>query len=269
MKKSSFSIIHIFYPMNKIIYLLLPLFIISCEEIPDSEITTPVDSYQVTKISAPTEFVYSQSNRQFTAIVEFTSTTGVQNVFFNIFSPSGKQINTESVRMKDDGDLDVGDIVANDKKYSAIFQFPDVNSNGNYKLYFYIEDNEKTVNAAVHFIKLSNFENATPVISDLVMPDTVSVGVNFTFTLKASDSNGMDDLDRVFFSFIGATGEVIGLMHDDGNSNFGDQKSGDGIFSYKSFFTEEARGQERTFTFQARDRGNAISNTITHKLYVK
>lgn len=257
--------------MKKLLLLLIPLFILGCEEIPESEITNPVSSYQLTKITAPSEIVFSQSNKNITIILEFASVAGIKEVFFEVFSPSGRQISDGSIQMRDDGDLAFNDIIANDQKYSGKFQFPDTNSSGLYKFNFYVVDNEKTINAAVHFIKLSNFNNSPPVISDLIMPDTVTAGNQlwFTFTLRASDDNGLDDIDRVFFTFVGATGEVIGVMRDDANEDFGDKTAGDGIFSYRSYFTEEAKGQERIFTFQALDRAGALSNTITHKIYVK
>lgn len=254
--------------MKKYLILLLPILFFGCEEIPEGEITNPVPSYQLTKITAPTEFVFSPVNKQFTAVLEFSSSGGIEEVKFDVYSPAGKKVRN-SIIMKDDGDLKVGDIVADDGKFSGIFQFPDTTSNGQYKIYFYVQDDRQTINAALHFLQLSNFENAVPVISDLVMPDSVAAGASFTFTLKAADSNGMDDIELVYFWFMGATGEMGGAMHDDGNQNFGDQKSGDGVYSYKSFFTEEAKGQERIFTFQARDRGKALSNTIIHKIYVK
>lgn len=255
--------------MKKRILLIIPFLMLGCEKIPDAEITNPVSSYQLSKISAPDEFVFSQTNKKFTAVLEFASAGGIEQVYFDIYSPSGKQLNTSAVQMKDDGDLKAGDLAANDQKYSGIFQFPDTNANGQYKLYFYIRDNQKTTKAALHFIKLSNFDNGAPVISNLSMPDTVSVGTDFTFTLKAEDPNGLDDIDRVFFLFSSATGDVVDFMHDDANSNFGDKAAHDGIFSYKSHFTEQARGQDRIFTFQAHDRGGALSNIITHKIYVK
>jgi len=257
--------------MKKSILFLLAFLVIGCEEIPEDQLTTPVNSYQLTRIVAPTEFQYSQSNKNLTAVLEFSSVTGISSVYFDVYSPAGKQLNNARIQMKDDGDLKVGDLAANDKKYTGIFQFPDTNSGGQHKLYFYVEDPQKTVNAGVHFLTLTNFENSAPEISNLVMPDTVATGEQntFTFTLKARDGNGADDIQRVFFTFTGATGEVVGIMHDDGDTIFGDAKAGDGIYSYKSYFTTEAKGQERTFTFQARDRGGALSNTITHKLYVK
>jgi len=118
--------------------------------------------------------------------------------------------------------------------------------------------------------------NAPPVLSDLMADTLISLsGGNTTLQLRitAADSNGLDDVRRVWFdSYLPSGSPSSGnpfLMFDDGNSGgiSGDRIAQDGIFGLTVAFLGASPGTYR-FDFRATDRSRDTSNVIQHFLTV-
>lgn len=115
-----------------------------------------------------------------------------------------------------------------------------------------------------------------PVISNLVAPDTVTIGGDTTkifLSVTVSDENGLSDINSVYFnSYIPPDGHPSSAnpikMYDDGTH--GDQKAGDGIYSTYVVLppTGVPHGTFR-WEFFAQDKNGLLSNKISHNIVVQ
>jgi hypothetical protein len=253
------------------------MFFIGCEEIPDDVINSTAYNYNVTNIEAPESFIFSNSDSSFVAAVEIDNTEVINEVWLDVVSQDGSEEIIDNLSMADNGDTENnGDEAGKDSKYSAkVFLGKDIAS-GNYEIQFYVSDNyndedDNVRKAAVHVFAYDNGENKfEPVISNLIMPDTISTGVEFVFTVDVTDQNGLSDVDEVYFDIYRSDGAYRGrvVMHDDGDSNYGDETAGDGVYSFKNSFESTALKGTWRFVFQAVDKSGLVSNEITHNIEV-
>lgn len=258
---------------NILIIIFFTLYILGCEEIPNDVIDQQTNKVQPLSLDAPDIFIFQLSDSSITTSIEFSDVTNLSKVWLNLYSPDDEIVNSEPIVLEDNGDLQNGDLVKDDKKYSAKVLFSKSFSNGKYRMEYFLEDrNSVNYNLGSHQIAYFNEEvNFPPVISNLIMPDTIGVEEPFSFTLKVSDLNGLDDIKKVFFRFYRTDGSVSSdfEMVDNGNINNGDEIAGDGIYSFKNIFSATVKGQNRKFEFQATDLRDSLSNIITHNIYVK
>jgi hypothetical protein len=267
--------------MNKNLIFIIPLFLWGCSQKFDTVIDSGTTNYQVSNVSSFPGFVYSYSDSTFTASISFYSVTGVKSVFFNVTSPDGNTLNASPIPLFDDGNLALhGDTTAGDKTFSNKYPLGQSDISGEYIIQYYIEDSfGKVVLAAEHnFIYNRGAVNAAPIVSNLVAPDTVTLNTTATtfinISIQAADSNGLNDIDIVFFNAYLPNGNASSnnpiIMYDDGSSVHGDAVAGDGIYSQIISLpaTGVTKGTYR-WEFQARDRENKTSNIIIHNIVVK
>lgn len=120
-----------------------------------------------------------------------------------------------------------------------------------------------------------NEENSAPVLSNLNAPDTVIVNITRTIliTVRASDNNGLEDINRVYFTTTNPDGTSSGAkidMYDDGKvDEHGDQNTNDGIYSVIIQVTPSNKKGIYKFDFTAQDSKQALSNTISHNIEIK
>jgi hypothetical protein len=115
-------------------------------------------------------------------------------------------------------------------------------------------------------------ENFPPVLSNLIVPDTVITNINqrFIFSVICTDENGLDDIDSVFYQIFSLTERFItsGIMFDDGDySNHGDNVPKDGKYSIR-LKLDLAEGYYR-FIVKAIDRTQLESDALTDTFYAK
>jgi hypothetical protein len=261
--------------MNKILLSIIPvLLIIGCDKIPSGVVDSNLNEFQVINIIAPDVFIYNQIDSSFTTSVKLNTNKNISSIWLNFFSSDGIKLNSNEILLEDNGNLENGDSTKGDNVFSAKLSLSQYNPVGQYLIEYYITDiSNSTIKVGIHnFNYYNGQQNYPPVISDLIMPDTVSINETFIFTIKVFDPNGLSDVKSVFFKFIRQDGSSSDNfdMHDDGNNEvFGDQKAGDGIYSFKNSFLASVRGQSRLFIFQAQDRSDSLSNIITHNIFVK
>ncbi len=264
----------------KKLFIILPLIllIVGCQKDFNNVVDSQPESYQVIGVYTARTFKYFAGDSLFTISVALNTSSDVKKVSFNIFSPDNNQLNNSPIQLFDNGSLNNnGDTVKGDNVYSNKFSLSYKDPIGTYEIYFYITSNSgNTSLAAVHdFTYDNNQVNVAPVISDLVAPDTVSLGSSTTpilLTVKVQDGNGLKDIQSVFFnSFIPPNGNPSSgnpfLMYDDGTN--GDVTAGDGIYSLTVGLPPTALKGTYRFEFQAKDRGGLLSNKITHNIVVK
>jgi len=268
--------------MKKYILLLVISFLIGgCQkkfnDIIDASITS---NTQVKDVTTTNSFTYSASDSLLVVGISLTSSKDVQEVFCNVFDSDGAQLNSDPVQLLDNGNIkDNGDTTKGDLIYSNKFPLSHSSSQVNYQIKYYVTlvSNNANLVAAQTFRYYPGISNVAPVISNLVMPDSVSIGDTFIFTVAVSDSNGLSDVASVYFNVYRPDGTALAdngstnfLMVDDGDFvHFGDATAGDGIYSYKNSFASTAPKGKWKFVFQAKDKGGLLSNTITHYIVVK
>jgi len=116
--------------------------------------------------------------------------------------------------------------------------------------------------------------NARPQIANLSVPDTIrrpTTGFRPVFlAVSASDSDGLGDIQKVFFKSINSTSPSFEQpMFDDGDLNgTGDSVATDGRFSRLLTLDSSATLGTKEFRFWARDRSGALSDSLVHLIVV-
>ena len=118
--------------------------------------------------------------------------------------------------------------------------------------------------------------NRPPAILDLDIPDTLQLRSQaqlLTLRVRAGDPDGLADIARVIFNSykpdgIASTGNPF-QMYDDGSTNHGDERAGDGVFSLIITLPSTTLTGVYRFEFQAFDRSNELSAVVVHRITVK
>ncbi|KUO59213.1 hypothetical protein APF79_11380 [bacterium BRH_c32] len=253
----------------------------ACEEIPSEVIDKDFNSFSILEFQSPNSFTYSAADSNITASIKIDNTSYLREVYMNILSKDGDKKVAEKVIMYDNGDMGMNrDTKANDGIYTAYAPMKKSFSSGDYNLQIYVTNNsgvtKKIISKQFYFDNSQN--NAAPIIADVVLAASVVRGETFTFSVKASDPNGYDDLQYVYFKLYRPDNSMVDpgnglgffVMNDLGNKDvFGDEMAGDGIFSFKNSFSSTTTLGTWRFEFQAKDRNGALSNLISQNMEVK
>jgi hypothetical protein len=270
--------------MKKIfLFAFLLLGIWGCDKKYDNVVDDSTNSYQVKSLASLGTVLFSAKDSSVTASVEFSSVENVVSVSYSLYSPDNVLI--EEGELYDNGKAANGDAAAGDKIFSNKFLMSQYDANGDYQLkYFVVDKDQNTKMVATQKFLYNNLQsNKAPVLSDLVMADTVIYILPngkydpFSFSVKATDPNGASDVANVYFTIYRPDGTVINhggdtliAMNDSGDlSDYGDATAGDGRYSYLMTFTENAQLGSYKYQFVAMDRYGLKSNIITHTLYLK
>jgi hypothetical protein len=266
---------------------LLPLLFWGCEKTYDSVLNPKQNNtIQVTNIarldttsgSKIDSIDYLTSDSVLTFAVTFNSSEQIQSVFFNIITPAGTQLNSSAIGLYDDGDLsNHGDNAEGDNTFSNKFTMSNEYINGVYIVQYYVTDVNKTTNyvCAQNFVFDNGKDRFAPVLSDLSLPDTVSIGQTFPFSVMAVDSNGYDDIELVYYELYRPDGTQVtnsqGIyqfpLFDDGQtSSNGDLVANDSVYTVILAFPPGQQLGTWRFEFSAIDRTNLLSNKIIQNL---
>ncbi len=174
-------------------------------------------------------------------------------------------------------------------KFSAVAHFHILREDvGTYTAQFQAMNGaEFTSNILTQAIIVKNNNNHSPVVSNLVMPDTVSIppAGDTTFvkiTIAASDSDGAADIVSVTLISQKPDGTSAGVfyLYDDGSAKLytqfgipltsGDAVANDGIYTITIPLTKvtDTLPTYRDFSFMATDRSGAVSTIITKRIYI-
>jgi len=267
--------------MNKISFLLIVLLMAGCSKDYNNVVDVPVTNFQVSAVGTVNTFNYTPSDSILTLNIKFSSIEGVKSVFCDINTPDDKPLNNGHIELLDNGDNSTNrDSVSGDNIFSNKFTMSSSFSNGNYDINYYItlnDGSEKLV--AQQIIKYDNGQsNIAPVISNLVMPDTVQFDQSFTFSVQAIDSNGAGDISQVYYELYKPDGTKIsnsqGIskfpLSDSGDTaSSGDTTANDGVYTNKLTFPSGQPAGDWVFKFHAIDTGAKISNEISKTVTVK
>ena len=269
--------------MKKYLIFIIPLFIWGCSKTYNDVIDPVTSSYQVTNITSFADTSYKTGDSVFTFSISLNNSTGISSVFINISDPDNNQLNTSPVILFDDGKVIHGDLTANDNTYSNKYPFSQSFTNGKYKVkYYLVEKNTTSLVAIQNFRYNNNQVDAPPSVYNLVAPDTLiqkdTSAVLIVVSIAASDSNGKNDIQSVFYysykpdGTLANNGNPIDLF-DNGDPINGDAIAGDGIYS--AIVQLPAKNKATVpkgvyrWEFQAIDRVGILSNKIIHNVVIK
>ena len=268
--------------MNKISFFFLALLLAGCSKDYNTVVDVPVQNFQVSAVGTINSYTYNPTAPDIVIKVKLSATEGVNSVYCDVYKPDNKLLNTNHLELLDNGNLSAnGDSVSGDNIYSNKLGMQDTYANGNYNVKYYASMKDGSdVLVAQQVIAFDNGQNnIAPVISSLVMPDTVQTGNKFTFTVQASDSNGLTDISQVYYELFDPSGSKIvnskGIskfpLSDSGDSsNSGDLVANDGIFTNNLTFPNNPQYTgDWVFKFHAVDSGGKISNEISKTVTVK
>ena len=259
--------------MRKSLFLLIPIIILwGCEKSFDNVIDVSTENFQVTSVTIPDSLdLKNPGDSVLTARIKFTSLSQLQQVFFDVIASDNSVLNPSPIEMFD----------ISNNLFSAQFILKSEYPNGIYTLNFTVKG-ISGVNKQVairSFVFNNGQDNVAPFLSNLNIPDSIPREQSFIFNVEAFDSNGLSDINKVFFELYRPDGSIVEidpgsgltefLMHDDGNFEvFGDSVAGDGIYSFKNLFAVTAPNGNWKFVFQAEDRSDSLSNIIEHFMIV-
>ncbi|MCJ7552507.1 MAG: PKD domain-containing protein [Ignavibacteriaceae bacterium] len=263
-----------------IIIFLSSLIFISCEKDYSGIVDPSINEYQVISVSPSGNVLFNAIDSLITIKINFTQSSLVGEVSCDIYSSDNNRLNSSRIILYDNGNPDFGDDSLNDNKYANKFPLSSTYPIGNYSIRYYTT----IITGDLKYIALSNFvydngqDNVAPVISNLLMPQSVNAGQTITFSVGVIDENGLNDLVSVFYEAYNPDGIKIvnsqGIsqfpMFDDGNTQGnGDLVANDGTYTVTLTFPSDVKKGTWRFEFQARDRGGLLSNKIVHNILVQ
>jgi len=262
------------------LFLIVALVISACDGISDKIVDLPNDNYTVLKVECPDELLLTSAKGNLIYSIKIDNPSAVKNIYSRIVSAASEESVFSGILLKDNGDLqNYGDTKKDDGIFTAKVEFDTSIVSGRYFVEFFVQ----TINLSEMKVAVSGFNfdngknNLPPVISNLIMPDSIARNVSFVFSVKVSDPNGLKQVKSVYFQLFRPDGSQVVdnnnnpnlLMQDNGNEDiFGDLFAGDGVFSFKNSFSATAQTGKWTFKFRAIDYANALSNEIIHELLV-
>lgn len=247
---------------------------ISCEEIPTETVDLQTVDYVIQKIVAPDVVTFSSTGTEIVTSLTIQNKETVNKVWFNISSDDGVSTLTTGNSMIESGDA----------IFSGKYLLNESLLGGMYEISYYVEDkiriapNNVSKVGTKSFTYISKADNYPPKISNLNMITSIDKGVKFSFSVVVSDSNGLSDIDIVYYLLTDPSGSLIsnseGIskfpLYDDGNfSVHSDNNAGDGIFSTNLTFPSSVSTGNWEFKFIAKDKSDSQSNTIIQNVNVK
>ncbi len=239
--------------MQKFSLLLLPFIFIACDKTFDEIVDSTPNNYQVTSVSPVDSFTYRPGDSLITISIIFSNSSEVSSVFCDVIASDDSRLNDSPFQLIDTGN----------NRYANDFPLSESYPNGIYNIKYYIQHPDQSLQqVALASFKYNNGKsNIPPVIANTIIePDTVVVTTTtIIFTsVEASDSNGYNDIEQVFFIVYRPDNTSSGIrnqLFDDGTDEHGDLDGGDGIYSLLIQVERDNQKGTYRFEFQAEDRG--------------
>ncbi len=221
-----------------------------------------------------TPSIYDTSDINGIAWAEVTSEETVTSVTVTVKNPSNTEIGIFTLR--DDGA--VPDTIAGDGRYTGYITFSmTCRIVGQYKGEF-IAKNVSGLTSSIISQNFSviNSNSIKPTVSNLVAPDSVQRPVAgqtpIFLEIQADDPDGLCDVENVFFNSFKPNGDPSLFnpftMYDDGSQEHCDAIAGDGKYSLCVVIDNQAQLGYYNFRFNARDRSDLLSDTLSHLIKV-
>jgi len=254
--------------MQKIVLLLLPFIFIGCDKTFDEIIDSTPNNYQVSTIEGIKDTIdlRNPGDSLLTVRVILEPGSEINSASFDLLDPDNSPVNSSPVQL----------LMVSQNIYENQFLMEQDFTNGKYTVnVFIVGANEINSLAAVNTFRFNNGVNFPPEIANTVIePDTAVVDepTSIFTSVEASDPNGQNDIELVFFVVYKPDSTTNGNrneMFDDGEDIHGDQVAGDGIYSLLIQVNQTNDKGLYRFEFQAKDRGGKFSNIIDHFVLIQ
>ncbi len=268
--------------MKKYHYLwlfVIPILFVMCDGVPDGVVSATNTKYKMSSLNAPTYFLYSEASNKFVTSLKLENSNDITDIYFTVKFADGSSTLIAYQQLFDDGNtISNGDVTKSDNVFSAYITMKPEYFSTDYLIDYYItyKTSTQTITQKIasHSFSYDNGANlSAPVISNINVPDSIVVGEpksTFLISVEATDSNGLSDINEVFFKVIKPDGTSNGnkfMLYD--NKTNGDVAAGDGIYSsYFDVYPTNTKGVY-AFNFQAKDRSGKLSNIISHQIKLK
>ena len=242
-----------------------------CEKEYTNIVSPQTASYKITGLTQLNSFTRTETDSVLAIHLTIDDPTVINGVSIILLDPDNDKVAGFPVSLLDNGKESNGDAASGDGIFTNLIVMSKNYVSGNYSLDYNLSiKNGSTSKAASQTFSFNNGQsNVAPVISNLTAPDTLTVNDTtiILLTIEAADSNGLADIERVFFKSYRPDGTTSGVafpLYDNGRD--GDAAAGDGIYSgIISVYPSNQKGTYR-FEFQAIDRGKKTSNIIIHRI---
>lgn len=258
---------------------IVPILFVMCDNAPDGVVSSTNTNYKLLSLNAPTYFTYSDASSKFITSLKLENSNDVSDIYFTIKFADGSSTLIAYQQLFDDGNtISNGDATKGDNVFSAYVNMkPEYFSTDyliDYFIIYHTATQTITQKIASHSFYYDNgASQSAPRILNITSPDSIEVGEpksSFLITAEAADSNGLSDINEVFFKVVRPDGTSNGnkfMLYD--NKTNGDATAGDGIYSsYFDVYPTNTKGVY-TFNFQAKDRSGKLSNIISHQIKLK
>lgn len=263
--------------MRKLIILpILLLLAAGCEQSFDTVVDPQESEFQVLSMAPSETIVYEEgADSSVTVSISFTSDTSIDSVFAELYDRFNDPLISAPVmlvKVNDDGE--------NGMLYRGEFYLGSQRRSGYHHVHYYIrEGNAEREIAKNSFYFERGFINILPEIVEVVAPDSVARGQEFTFTVEASDPNGDDDVRYVYFNLFRPDGSAViddrinspnWYMDNNGPlAGLGDADADDMIWTFTNYFGATAPEGNWRFEFYVEDFQGGISQPVIKniKLY--
>ena len=273
--------------MNKqtayLLVIIVSFSLLSCEKdnntITDISLTTPfvisatltkdyihLDTSSSNSVTTLGEGRYLISDTIIAKVTDQDGFQDIKKVSFNIYRPGTSTIIAS-------GEL-MADAETSTSYYSSKISFIISRSQiGPYLVETYSIDQSNLISNSYQVTLLISRNNSIPKTSNLIAPDTIrrpTVGFELVvFSVTVNDSDGLGDVNQVFFKRIfPSSGNTI-TMYDDGEiAIHGDSHSGDGTYSRLVQIDQSALLGEQVFLFQAKDNVGSFSDSLKHTVVI-
>jgi len=254
-----------------LIIFFFALLFFGCDGVEDGLIDPSLGEFNVTNIEAPNTLSYSGANTKLVTSITFSDSKYLLSVWVKI----GSQDGTFDITYHQDMTK------AGDNEYTASIPMDSLMPSINYTIdYFYQTESQDEKKIASHDFAYDNMQgNVAPVLSNPNIPSEINRDVDFAFSVRVTDENGYDDVEKVYYELFKPNGDQIknsqGIkqfqLFDNGKTGEnGDMVEKDSIYTVLlNFPTGAAETGTWKFEIRARDRRGELSNMITHNVVVK
>ncbi|MBS4027972.1 MAG: hypothetical protein KGZ58_04965 [Ignavibacteriales bacterium] len=205
-----------------------------------------------------------------TISLSVTDSNGIENVQ-NVLVRPQNAVDSSFQLMYDDGLYEHRDIFPGDGIFSTVFWITPVDSINKVVLKFFAIDFTGDTSNIVH----RSLQNQLPAILFAnIFPDSARIptsgSIPILFSATVSDSDGLGDIDEVYFRRIYSpdTSYFHFPLFDDGEIASGDSVANDGTYSIILPLSSSATVGSKQYRFFVRDKFGAIDSSGTRFLYL-
>ena len=128
------------------ISLILVFIFIGCEKDYDTVIENYIPDYQVKLVSPSDSIQYDPVDSLITIRIVFNSASTIQSVYCDVYASDNSKLNSSPLSLLDNGQIAIGDDVANDGSFANKIPLSESYPNGIYNIKYFVTDKSNSTN---------------------------------------------------------------------------------------------------------------------------